>query len=216
MTTSPRRTRVAMVPDVEAERLDLADLLDTLDDSEWQVQSLCAGWTVRDVVAHLTLADREFTATMLRVIRVRGDFDQATADMARERALRYSPAELVAQLRETAGQPRRFPMSSPLDPLTDILVHGQDIARPLGRQRPMPAERVLPVLQHVWTSFFYGTRKRFAGLRFVAGDADWTAGDGPREVRGPAGDLLLLATGRRIGPDGLTGDGIAEAVARLK
>ena len=63
MTMSIRRTRVAMAPDVEAERLDLADLLDTLDDLEWRAQSLCAGWTVRDVVAHLTLADREFAAT---------------------------------------------------------------------------------------------------------------------------------------------------------
>lgn len=152
---------------------------------------------------------------MLRAIRARGDFDRVAADMARERALRYSPAELVAQLRETAGQPRRFPMSSPLDPLTDILVHGQDIARPLGRERPMPIERVLPVLEHVWTSFFYGTRKRFAGLRFIACDAKWSAGDGAREVCGPAGDLLLLLTGRRAALPGLTGDGVAEAAARL-
>ena len=215
MTTSIRRTHVAMAPDVEAERLDLADLLDTLDDREWRAASLCAGWTVRDVVAHLTLADREFAATALRLIRARGDFDRVTADMARERALRYSPTELVAQLRETAGQPRRFPMSSPLDPLTDILVHGQDIARPLGRERPMQIERVLPVLQHVWKSFFLGTRKRF-GLRFIASDADWSAGEGPREVRGPASDLLLLATGRRAGLSGLTGDGRVEVAARLK
>ena len=216
VTASIRRTRVAMAPDVEVERLDLADLLDTLDDREWRAQSLCAGWTVRDVVAHLTLADREFAATALRLIRARGDFDRVTADMARERALRYGPAELVAQLRETAGQPRRFPMSSPLDPLTDILVHGQDIARPLGRERPMQIERVLPVLRHVWTSFFLGTQKRFAGLRFIASDADWSAGDGPREVRGPAGDLLLLATGRKAGLGGLTGDGRIEVAARLK
>ncbi|MEV4629481.1 maleylpyruvate isomerase family mycothiol-dependent enzyme [Micromonospora sp. NPDC049523] len=216
MTTSARRTRVAMAPDVEAERLGLADLLDTLDEHEWRTPSLCAGWSVRDVVAHLTLADREFTTTMLRLIRARGDFDRVTADMARERALRYSPAELVAQLRETAGQPRRFPMSSPLDPLTDILVHGQDITRPLGHERPPPAERALPVLRHVWTSFFYGNRKRFAGLRLVATDADWSAGDGPRQVSGPAGDLLLVLTGRRAGLTGLTGDGRAEVATRLK
>ncbi|MBE1490388.1 maleylpyruvate isomerase family mycothiol-dependent enzyme [Plantactinospora soyae] len=215
MATSPRRTRVAMAPDVEAERLDLADLLDTLDDREWEAPSSCDGWTVRDVVAHLTLADRQFATTTLRVLRARGDFDRVTAEMARERALRYGPDELVAQLRETAGRPRRFPLSGALDPLTDILVHGQDIARPLGRERPMPIERVLPVLQPAWNSVFHGNRKRFAGLRFVADDADWSAGDGPREVRGPAGDLLLLATGRRSGLTGLT-DGRAEVAARLK
>ncbi|TMR31190.1 maleylpyruvate isomerase family mycothiol-dependent enzyme [Nonomuraea zeae] len=204
-----------MAPDVEAERLDLADLLDTLADHEWQAKSLCAGWTVRDVVAHLTLADREFATTALRMIRARGNFERVTEDMARERALRYSPAELVAQLRETAGRPRRFPMSSAMDPLTDILVHGQDIARPLGRERPMPVGRALPALRHVWTSFFYGTRKRFAGLRLVAADADWAGGEGPLEVRGPAGDLLLIATGRPAGLAGLTGDGVSEAAARL-
>ncbi|MGW4467090.1 maleylpyruvate isomerase family mycothiol-dependent enzyme [Micromonospora sp. NPDC004704] len=216
MTTSTRRSRVAMVSDVEAERLDLADLLDTLDDHQWQARSLCAGWSVREVVAHLTLADREFTSTMLRLIPARGDFDRVTAEMARERALRYSPGDLVAQLRETAGRPRLFPMSSPLDPLTDILVHGQDIARPLGHERPIPVERARPVLQHVWRSFFYGARKRFTGLRFVATDADWSAGDGPGEVRGPAGDLLLVITGRRAGLTGLTGDGQAEVATRLK
>lgn len=208
--------RVQMLSDVRAERLDLADLLDTLDDREWRAQSLCAGWTVRDVVAHLTLADREFTATVLRVIRARGDFDRVTADMARERALRYSPAELVAQLRETAGQPRRFPMSGPLDPLVDILVHGQDIARPLGRRREMAAGRVAPALDYVWSSSFYGRpEKRFGGLRFVATDAGWSAGGGQREIRGPVGDVLLLATGRTAGLAGLTGPGVEEAAARL-
>ncbi|REE97413.1 maleylpyruvate isomerase family mycothiol-dependent enzyme [Thermomonospora umbrina] len=209
-------TRVAMAPDVEAERLELADLLDTLADHEWRTPSLCAGWTVRDVAAHLTLADRKFTATLLRGIRARGDFDRVTAEMARERALRHTPADLVAQIRETAGRPRRFPMSGPLDPLADILVHAQDIARPLGREHPMPIERTLPALQHVWTSLFYGTRKRFAGLRLVATDADWTAGDGPQEVRGPTAALLLLATGRPTALPDLTGNGVTESATRLK
>lgn len=43
---------------VEAERRDLADLLDRLAPADWDVGSLCAGSTVRDVVAHLTLATR--------------------------------------------------------------------------------------------------------------------------------------------------------------
>jgi len=148
-----------MAAEVAAERLGLADLLDTLDEREWQVPSLCPGGTVRDVAAHLTLADREFTAAALRMIRARGDFEWVTAEMARERALSYRPAELVAQLRETAGRPRRFPLSGRLDPLTDILVHGQNVARPLGREHPMALVRVLPALRNVWQSVFYGTQK---------------------------------------------------------
>jgi uncharacterized protein (TIGR03083 family) len=208
-------TRVAFAHDVEAERLALADLLDTLSDPEWSVRSLCAGWSVREVVAHLTLANREFAATVLRLVRARGDFDRVTAEMARERAVRFSPAELVAQLRESAGEMRRFPMSGPLDPLTDILVHGQDIARPLGRHHPMRPDLAGEVLQHVWKSFFYGARKRFAGLRFVATDVDGSVGDGAQEVHGPAGALLLIVTGRAAGLTDLTGDGVVEATARL-
>jgi hypothetical protein len=79
----------------------------------------------------------------------------------------------------------------------------------------MPPERVQPALEHVWSSSFYGARKRFAGLRFVATDVDWSAGEGA-EVRGPSGELLLLLTGRPAGLDGLDGPGAAEAATRLK
>lgn len=40
------------------ERLDLCDHLDTLGPEQWQVPSLCDGWTVKDVVAHLTTSTR--------------------------------------------------------------------------------------------------------------------------------------------------------------
>lgn len=208
--------RQAIVRAVEAERRDLADLLDRLAPADWDVDSLCAGWTVRDVVAHMTLATRlSKPAAVLGVLRARGDINRMIGDAARRRAAEFGPAELVAQLRATAGSARRPLGSQPADPLVDLLVHGQDIARPLGRTRTMPLERVLPALEHVWSSSFYGARKRFSGLRFVATDLDWSAGEGP-EVRGPGGELLLLLTGRDAGLDGVDGPGAAEAVARLK
>ncbi len=132
---------------------------------------------------------------MLGVLRARGDIHKMIGDAARRRAAEFTPAELVAQLRATAGSARRPLGAQPPDPLVDILVHGQDIARPLGRARPMPPDRVQPALEHVWSSSFYGARKRFAGLRFVATDVDWSVGEGA-EVRGPSGELLLLLTGR--------------------
>ena len=131
------------------------------------------------------------------------------------RRTQFGPAELVAQLRATAGSARRPLGTQPPDPLVDVLVHGQDITRPLGRRRDMPSDRVGPALDHVWTSSFYGARKRFAGLRLVATDLDWSAGDGDREVRGPVGELLLLATGRAAGLDGVGGPGRDEAATRL-
>jgi uncharacterized protein (TIGR03083 family) len=207
--------REAIVRAVEAERLALADLLDGFARGDWDVDSLCAGWTVRDVVAHLTLTTRlSRRAAILGVLRARGDVNRMIHDSARRRAAEFSPAELVTQLRATAGSGRRPLGTQPPDPLVDVLVHGQDIARPLGRTREMAPERVRPALEHVWGSSFYRAPRRFAGLRLIATDLAWAAGEGP-EVRGPGGELLLLLTGRRAALDGLGGPGVAEATGRL-
>ncbi|SOE02376.1 maleylpyruvate isomerase family mycothiol-dependent enzyme [Blastococcus haudaquaticus] len=212
------RSRVQLLPVVEAERLDLADFLESLDEREWVSESLCTGWTVHDVVAHLTLSARQTLGeTLLRVAAARGNLERAEADWARELAAEHSPAELITQLRASAGRDHRLAFSSPLDPLTDVVVHGQDIAIPLGRRREMPPPVVLPVIGHVWGNGFYGRAdRRFAGLRFVATDTDWSAGEGPREVRGRIGDLLLVATGRAAGLDNCCGPGVGEAEVRLR
>ncbi|MDN5919614.1 MAG: maleylpyruvate isomerase family mycothiol-dependent enzyme [Pseudonocardia sp.] len=211
-----RRTRVGMLADLEAERLELADVLDTLGPCEWAADSLCPAWTVHELVAHLTLSNRSpVMATVLAMVRARGDFDRVEADAARERARCYSPAELVDQLRETAGLDRKFPLAGTLDPLVDILVHGQDIVRPLGRSRVMPVERVVPALEQVWKSPFLGLSKRFAEIRFVATDAGWSRGEGAHELRGRAGELLLVSTGRPAGLAELHGPALADVSARL-
>ncbi|TCN44646.1 uncharacterized protein (TIGR03083 family) [Kribbella orskensis] len=201
----------------EAERLSLAELLADLDEHEWSVDSLCAGWTVREVAAHLTMSTRLTLGLAIRgAIRSGGSFDRMENRFARERAVRFTPAELIAQIRETASSPRRAPGAKPLDPLLDALVHGQDIARPLGRQRAVPDEPALAALEHARTSAFYGARRRFRGLRLVATDADWAAGDGVEEVRGSVSDLLLLATGRPAGLAGTSGPGADRLAAQLK
>ncbi|MEU6729307.1 hypothetical protein ABZ917_36865 [Nonomuraea wenchangensis] len=70
------------------------------------------------------------------------------------------------------------------------------MARPLGRTRDMPAEAAVAALDHVVAGKFYGGRELLRTTRLIATDAGWSAGEGPREVRGPAADLLLPATGR--------------------
>ncbi|MGW0806601.1 maleylpyruvate isomerase N-terminal domain-containing protein [Nonomuraea sp. NPDC002799] len=37
-----------------AERLRLADFLDKLDDGDWTKASLCPGWSVHEVLQHLS------------------------------------------------------------------------------------------------------------------------------------------------------------------
>lgn len=201
---------------LQAERLSLADFLDDLDEHEWKAASLCPAWTVHDVAAHLTLSTRTtLLVTIKGAIRAGGNFNRMVADLALERAARFGPAALIAQIRETAGSARRAPGAGPLDPLVDALVHGQDIARPLGRVREMPAEPAIAALDYVHNSVFYGARKRFRGTRLVATDLGWSADEGVDEVRGPMSDLLLLATGRPEGLAGLSGPGAERIAAAL-
>lgn len=198
------------------ERLELCDHLDALTMEQWQVPSLCDGWTAKDVVAHLTTSTRTtFWDLAVGMIRARGDFDR----MERERALalseQFSPEELVARFRETAGSASRAPFANPLDPLLDVLVHGQDMTRPLHQSRSMAPERAVPALEHAVTSRWYGAKARFGGLRIQATDASWMAGNGQLRVAGPVADLMLVATGRPAGLPALEGSGVAVLADRL-
>jgi uncharacterized protein (TIGR03083 family) len=158
------------------------------------------------MAAHLTLSTRDtLLGTLKGVIKARGNWNRMNATAALKRAKQYEPAELIAQIRETAASTRRTPGAGPLDPLVDFLVHGQDIARPLDRTRTMPLQPAVAALEHVCRSPFYGARRRFRGTTLIATDTDWTNGDGPAEIRGTVTDLLLVATGRPAGLPGLTG-----------
>ena len=209
--------RKADAPDVRAveaattgERLALCSILERLKPEEWDVPSLCDGWAVRDVVGHLTLATHETVRDMVvGMIKARGSFDRMTRDTAINRAKQFEPAELIEQIRATAESTRRAPMSSPHDPLLDIMVHTQDITRPLERSYVPNPERVDLALDHAVTSRWYGGAKRFAMVTLEATDTTWTAGSGDQPVAGPAVDLLLMATGRVAGFDGLSGPGVA-------
>ena len=215
MSTPPALSRTAVDAAVAAERHRVADLVTDLPDEGWTAPSLCAAWTVRDVVAHLTVTTRMTVPRLLRAaVRARGSFDRVAVDLAAERSAAYGPEELVAQLRESAGSTRRFPGSTPRDPLMDLVVHGQDIARPLGRRSVSPPDVVADCLAYVATNRFMGGPRRLAGVRLVSTDTGWTLGDGA-ELRGPDVDLLLVAAGRRAGLEALEGPGIAVVGERL-
>ncbi len=201
---------------VRIERLSLCDFLEGLDGAEWTAQSLCSAWTVRDVVAHLTVTTRATVPFVIKAaVKARGNFDRMAADVACDRARAFMPAELVAQLRESADSSQRMPGSGPMDPLMDVLVHGQDIARPLGRRHAVRTEVAVPALAYVAANRFLGGPKRVAGLELVATDANWSSGRGPR-VQGTAEDLLLVTAGRPAGLADLTGRGVSHLAERLE
>lgn len=216
MTSSSGQTKVAMLADVGEELTSLADQLETLTPDEWSASSLCGAWSVKQVVAHVTLSTRESLAGFIwPMIRSRGDFDRINAERAVARAEQFTSEDLIGQLRASVGVDRKFALASAMDPLTDLLVHGQDIMRPLGRSREMPLKRVLPALDNLWASRFVNPGKRFQGIRFTASDAEWSRGQGTLELKAPAGDLLLVVSGRPAGVAGLEGAAVRETLGRL-
>ena len=192
---------------IDAERRGLADLLEDLSPAEWDTPSLCAGWRVGDVAAHLTLAHMGYREVLLGAVRARGSFDVMIRDTAL-RAASLPRAEYPRRLRAMVGSRRAAPFVTPVEPLIDVLVHGQDITVPLGRTRTMPTAAAAAAAQRVWDMGFpFRAQRRLAGLRLAATDADWTVGSGA-PVEGPVAALLLLVTGRAAGVDQLTGDGV--------
>ncbi|MFE9692817.1 maleylpyruvate isomerase family mycothiol-dependent enzyme [Micromonospora sp. NPDC005806] len=199
---------------IDDERASLADLLDDLAPQEWEVPSLCTGWRVREVAAHLTLAHTGILPAAVAMLRAHGDFDR----MVRDSALREArlPVERYAtRLRGMVGSRRTAPLVSDLEPLLDILVHGQDIVVPLGRSRPMPTVAAATAATRVWTMGWpFHARRRLDGFALTAVDHDWSVGRG-LGVEGPIGALLLLLTGRYAAVGELTGPGVPDLTARL-
>lgn len=193
---------------VQQEREALVDDLAGLGAEQWEAASLCAGWTVHDVAAHLV--DNARTTRLgivVAMVRARFDFDRQNDEgLARHKGA--TPAETLGRLREVTG--RRTTPPAPLDSrLVEEVVHGEDVRRPLGLSRTYPQETVQRALVHqLRTSVgLGGGKQRVAGLRLVATDADWSAGDGP-EVRGPLVSLLMVVSGREAALADLAGPGL--------
>lgn len=186
-----------------AERAELVELLRTLTDEQWEAPSLCGGWRVREVVGHMlhdTIALSTYTAICVRHgLRVNRVNDSLAA-----KAASLPPAAMVDRLEATAGTLSKW---MPRVILADMLVHQQDIRRPLGLPRDIPADRLTAALDHPdpLASPWRYTR----GLRFVATDIPWARGSGP-EVRGTGEALALAVVGRSVVLDELEGDGVPE------
>lgn len=90
--------------------------------------------------------------------------------------------------------------------LTDAVIHHQDIRRPLGIGREVPAERLRCALDFAVMAPPLRARKRVRGLELIATDISWRTGSGPF-VEGPAEALLMSIAGRSSAVDELTGPG---------
>jgi uncharacterized protein (TIGR03083 family) len=181
---------------IHAERTALRDLLADLTPQEWETPSLCAGWRVREVAAHLMIAPAVGPGEAVReVVKAAGRVN-VMIDRTTRRAAQRPVAEILADFTTYAGS-RRHPLGTTiLDPLLDVLVHTQDIVVPLGRRHDMPLEAVALVLPRVrWLAPAFGTFGLVRSHRFEATDLDWSVGRGEL-VRGTAQELLMALTGR--------------------
>ena len=196
------------------ERADLADLLATLSEEQWVAPTLCAGWTVRDVVAHVVsyeeldrwglvrrFADGRFAPNRVNAVGVRA-------------YLGHDPEDLLALLRRsltprglTAGFGGRVA-------LVDGLIHHQDIRRPLGLPREIPPERLRATLAFARVAPPIRAFTRVRGLRVAATDLGWSSGRGPA-VEGPGEPLLMAMAGRGDALGELTGPGRDTLAARV-
>lgn len=195
----------------------IADLLESLDETQLATPSLCAGWDVRIVGTHCAeaAAPGALGTFVKNLVRAGGRLHKAN-DTAARRAGQRPVADTVALLRERAQSRFTPPITGPRAPLTELLVHEGDMRLPLGLPVNPESEAVRVALEFVTIGRPVGfvPRGRLRGLRFMATDLSWSWGDGA-EVRGPGIHLLMAACGRATSLTHLAGSGGQELADRL-
>ncbi|RSM53208.1 maleylpyruvate isomerase family mycothiol-dependent enzyme [Amycolatopsis sp. WAC 01376] len=209
MTNSGSKTRAAteVWPLIHAERAALANDLAEVTEERWATPSLCAGLTVREVLAHLTAGA---SLTPLRwlagVIRCRWDFDKQVAMRLAEH-LGEDGAETLERFRRVVDSTTKPPLPK-LAMLGEAIVHAEDIRRPLGIRRDYPIT-VLTALAGYYqgADLVVMAKGRIGGLRLRATDGPFAVGSGPL-VSGPTLALIMAMTGRAAYLAELDGDGV--------
>jgi uncharacterized protein (TIGR03083 family) len=194
---------------IHTEREHLTRVLAELPAEGWDHPTLCTGWAVRHVAAHVISSAEASAGDVLAMMwRGQGNFNRA---LYREglRLGSRSPDEILDAFERNRGS-RHHPLGTTRwEPLLDALVHTQDIVLPLGLNYTMPIEAAQVAADRVWSwPFPFFARRRLGRVRLIADDTEWRAGSGA-EIRGPMASLLLLLTGRDAAFLQLRGEGLA-------
>lgn len=191
---------------VRPEREALAEDLKPIDEAAWTTASLCPGWTVRDVLAHLTALARMTPTKFFQKLLASGfNLSRLQArDITLERG--SSVEETLARFRSVASSESGLPGQAKT--LTgETLIHAEDIRRPLGIKHDYPLKAVMTVADHYkGSNLVAGTKRRITGLSLRATDVDWSTGSGP-VASGPMLSILLVMAGRHAAVADLEGEG---------
>jgi uncharacterized protein (TIGR03083 family) len=194
---------------IRSERSALVDALASVPPAAWDTPSLCTGWSVRDVIAHMvataSMTPPRFVAKFAGSgfnlpAMTRKDINQLTA--------RYTDVQLLDRFRQRVDA-RTAPPGPALSWLGETVVHGEDVFRALGGYRDHPVEHVVAVADFYKNSdLLIGSKRRISGVLLEATDTAWRHGSGPG-VRGPVTALVMAMTGRKAALGDLSGDGVA-------
>ncbi|WP_204807225.1 maleylpyruvate isomerase family mycothiol-dependent enzyme [Mycobacterium riyadhense] len=212
MTRAGNGSATTLMAMARAERAELAAFLATLTPGQWEAPSLCDGWSVKDVVAHM-FSYEELNAIRLLKRFVKGRIVRANQVGVDEFAS-LSPQQLldfVDRHLEPRGLTTGF---GGMIALIDGTVHHQDIRRALDQPRTIPAERLGRVLELLPKNPRLGARGRIKGLRLRATDIDWVYGSGP-DVTGPGEALMMAMAGRPAALAELSGPGKSTLAERV-
>jgi uncharacterized protein (TIGR03083 family) len=195
-------------PVAHDERAALAADLAPVAEEQWETPSQCEGWTVHDVLAHMTAtANMTPAAFFPKLIGSGFSFGKVQAKgIAAERGA--SGADALSRFQAVIGSQKKPP--GPKDTvLGETIIHSEDIRRSLGLQRQYSDAALVEVADfYKGSNLIIGTKRRIDGVILRATDTDWSHGSGP-EVAGPMLPLLLAMAGRKGALDELSGDGVA-------
>jgi uncharacterized protein (TIGR03083 family) len=201
-------------PLIRGERVALIADLENVTDAQWATQSLCSAWTVRDVVAHMTTTAKMTPGRFFGKLAGSGFRFNAMNDKGVQEEQGATPAGALAGFKSVLDRTTSPP--GPLDAMVaEIVIHSQDIRRPLGIAHTFQPEALTLVGNFVTRgNLLLGGKRRSTGLALAASDVDWTHGSG-QEVKGPLASIILALTGRKVGLADLTGDGVATLGGRI-
>jgi uncharacterized protein (TIGR03083 family) len=195
---------------VDDERRDLVAFIESLTQNDLDHDSLCSGWRIRDVVGHLAWVPTASIGSVVVPLMAAGFNIDRMIDREAKRLAKQEWSILCDQLAALVGDRRLPAKTSPTGLLVDVLVHHQDMRRPLGKSRHIDEDRLRMVLEYLVVHA--GSRAK--GLTFRATDLVFEEGRGP-VVEGPAEALIMVLSGRKAPLTDLTGTGFAAMAGRL-